>query len=216
MKIYMLYIKIPVKDFTKRVRDLLPNLKDYREKGDYYTGLYAWTEKKSLLKEFFKVRNKDKYIVIKHEIDEDLYTKFCVYNKEYQIGYYSFYDELKLGEDTENKHEAEKHILSVFHENKEVMFEGEAMFYDEFYETTSYDYHFFKEKYRECLEILGYSSLYDQCGISTKFDDDDEIDDRTEYADYQASFGLTLEGHKLLNLVDDRLTIFLKNYHFAF
>lgn len=213
MKIYMLYIKIPVKDFTNRVRELLPKVSNYRRTDDYYIGFYAWTESKALLKEFFKIRNKDKYILKKHEIDEDLYTQFRIFNKEYQIGYYSFYNELKLGEDTENKHESEKHILSVFHENNEIMYEGEALFYDEFYESTSYDYLFFKKKYQECLEILGYSSLFDQCGI---YDNEDEDDDRMETADYQASFGLTINGYKLLGLVDDRLTLFLKNYYFAF
>ena len=101
----------------------------------------------------------------------------------------------------------------LINENNEIMYEGEALFYDEFYESTSYDYLFFKKKYQECLEILGYSSLFDQCGI---YDNEDEDDDRMEMADYQASFGLTINGYKLLGLVDDRLTLFLKNYYFAF
>ena len=39
----MLYIKIPVKDFTRRVRDLLPKVSSYRRADDYYIGFYAWT-----------------------------------------------------------------------------------------------------------------------------------------------------------------------------
>lgn len=218
MKIYLLYITIPdEKFFSSEVRNLIPNLKDYVNCDGYWMGLYAWTNDKSILKEFSKIRDMKKYRIMKKDITKEEFIRFKLDYKIYQIGYYSFVAD-ELNPRRQKLHEGEKRILSVFHENDTIMQDGEILFYDEFTNQFNYDYEYFKEKYQDTLDALGYSTLFDVClcGGYDKSRSEEEMDDRSEYASYQMSYGLTLNGAEYIDLTMDKLGIYLRMYEFAF
>ena len=218
MKIYLLYITIPDVEFTcYSVRNLIPNVSDYVNCGDYWMGLYAWTKDKSILKEFSNLRDMKKYRIVKKDITKEEFATFKLDYKIYQIGFYSFASD-ELNPKRQKLHEKEKRILSVFHENDTIMQDGDILFYDEFINEYNYDYRFFKEKYQETLDSIGYSTLFDVC-LCGGYDDtlsDDVIDKRSEYASYQMSYGLTLDGREYLDLTMDKLGLYLRLYQFAF
>ena len=151
------------------------------------------------------------------DITKEEFAIFKLDYKIYQIGFYSFASD-ELNPKRQKLHENEKHILSVFHENDTIMQDGDILFYDEFTNECNYDYNFFKEKYQETLDSLGYSTLFDVC-LCGGYDEnlsDDEMDERSEYASYQMSYGLTLDGREYLDLSMDKLGLYLRLYQFAF
>ena len=53
MNVYFIYAKIPRYDYDETLKFLLSNQHDFRAKGNYMRGLYAITNNKKFLKEFF-------------------------------------------------------------------------------------------------------------------------------------------------------------------
>lgn len=214
MKVYMLYLKIPETEWSQEIRHLLPNPTAYNLIDDSYVGFYAWTDNEEMLANFLAIRDKKKYIVVPTKIKKSQYKNFRLEYKIYRIDYYSYRPDIEI-----KGHDDERHILSVFHENSGVMEDGDILFYDDMLTVNNYDYTFFKVKYQKCLDILGYTTLYDvlMCGLDDSLtkEETEEIESRGEFASYQQSYGLTVDGNEYLDISSNRFLLFLKNYQFA-
>ena len=77
MELYLIYADIDCKVYDKEIKYILPNEPVFQKDGQVMKGLYAWTTKKKLLKEF-KDDRKDAniYLYLKKEVDEDELENF--------------------------------------------------------------------------------------------------------------------------------------------
>ena len=73
MKVYGIYAIIPTEVFESRMSKLVYDKNKFRlsKNENYYYGLYAWTTKKKVVKEFLDIRNKNMYKVQEIKSPED-------------------------------------------------------------------------------------------------------------------------------------------------
>ena len=71
--VYFIYVSIPQKIFDSKIKFLLSNTEDFRFKRNTMYGLYAWSTKKKIVKEFFELREPKIYTLVEKEIDSEEY-----------------------------------------------------------------------------------------------------------------------------------------------
>lgn len=90
-KVYFIYAAIPEKDFSNRIKYLVPNYHDYRCKHNHMYGLYAWTFSRNVCDEFLETRGSQMYTVIRKDIygkeEKDRIKKDLA---ELKLDYYTF------------------------------------------------------------------------------------------------------------------------------
>lgn len=200
-RVYFIYVAIPEVTFNT-IKYMLGNTEQYRWKHDKMFGLYAWTSSKSIAKEFFEVRNKDIYTLIKKDVDEDelnhLKSDYNLLKLERRI-YYLNGDNIldKSVEIVSTKNE----YVCVTSDSEEYMWE----FGPQIEEDTPY--RIFNDKIIEALDTIGYNNGYD-----LRYGTDAEID----AANYNASFGLTPLGKRQKIVYDNQMNILLYLFKFFF
>ena len=184
MNVYFIYAEIPRYDYDERLKFLLSDQHDFRAKGNYMRGLYAITNNKKFLKEFFNLRGgNEMYTTIKRDLDEDDWD--MIRNQ---------YSDLILRKshfgDRKNK---KMELIVTKDEETTVQYDGRAYmieFGPSIY--ANIDYRIFNDSIMNALDIIGYTSDYD-----INHSNDDE---RIENANFQESFLLTPLGHKRIDI----------------
>lgn len=182
MKIYEIYVEIPEDIFTVRYKYFLSPaaISRFKRKKDKMKGFYAWTNKKKIVKDFFKDRERAKDIYtlkVKDDVDESdiSYYKDTFYGEE--LLYHSFHD---LSDDTDI------YIATTEKEYDVVM----AHFYD-FAPKTYKDapYMIFKNDIMCALDHFAYTSIWAMMNVDSL--------DTLDLVNYQSSYRLGLLGKEL-------------------
>lgn len=187
MKIYLIYAAIDSEDFLTRMCHLVPDKNIYKLNDDEtkFIGLYAFTNKKNVMKEFIKSRNHADYIVNREELDDDSYESFKVNNIQLHLDYYKFGDTTMVA--TKNEYVQITDYLS------------ENMY--EFIQCATVDYYIFNNDIMDALDKISYTTAYDTTLVSGE---NDFYNDRLSQADNNASYGLTVNGQPL-HLFEDNV-----------
>lgn len=192
MIVYFIYVRIHEKEFNHMISYMVSNKSEYSysESSRLYTGLYAWTTKKKYVKQFLKERtNNHNYIVREKEIDD---VRFDIFSGDYK--------DLKLGEYKYKGYKDKKYLLiTTFNEHTQC----EEYARENIYEMLrlDVDYMWFKDEYIDALDMLSYTTLYDEyAGEDSRMYSTDELDHRLDLADTNRSYGLTVLGNKLINM----------------
>lgn len=200
-KVYFIYVSIPERIFNK-VKYMLGNTEGYRWKRDKMFGLYAWTTNKAIASEFFEVRNKDIYTLVKKEIDEDelkhIKDMYYTLKLDHRIYYLDKSESIdKSVEIVSTKNE----YVCVTEEAEEYMWE----FGPQISENVPYE--IFNDKVLNALDTVGYCKGYD-----LRFAKDEQM----ESTSYNLSFGLTPLGNRDSFRYDNKMNvlIYLFNYFF--
>lgn len=202
-KIYFIYVTIPEKVFNTKVKYLISNSHNYRWKNGNMYGLYAWSTKKKLIKEFLEIRNNSIYTVINKEIDEDYY-------KEVKSTYGT--SELKL---LEYKHlDSNKNLNTIEVVSTKDELRCSTIDHQEYLEEFGPSVYsdlpitLFNDKLYVALDTIGYVSDY-----YSLYGTDEEAD----YYAYNKSFGLTCTGKSTKIFSDaDTVNILLYLFHYLF
>lgn len=198
-KIYFIYVAIPEEIFNK-VKYMLGNTERYRWKRNKMFGLYGWTTSKSIVKEFFEIRNKDIYTLVKKDIDDEEYQRI---KDDLNI--------LKLDRRTYNLNDIQHKKIDIVSTKNEyvcVTIDSEQYIW-EFGPPIDKDlpYNIFNDKICNALDILGYSK-----GYELRYGDEDILDQTS----YDMSFGLTPMGNKDLIHYDNEMNILLYLFKYFF
>lgn len=200
-KVYFIYAIIPENIFNT-VKYMLGNADKYRWKHDKMFGLYAWTTSKSIAKEFFEVRNKNIYTLIKREVDDDEYERikydFNVLKLDRRVYYL----------DRDHKNDKSVEIVSTKNEYVCTTMEYEEYLW-EFGPPISEDvpYNMFNDKVLQALDTIGYTKGYDL---------NYGVDDSRDTVEYNLSFGLTPLGNKEKLTYDNQMGILLYLFRYFF
>ena len=203
MKLYLFYLKIGEKDYNGWRYSLIPYKLQYQymEEGKYYIGFYAWTNKASYVKRFFKIRKKKCFYLKEVEMEKDEYKKFRI---DYKM------ERLTIQEIEED---GEKLLLTK-EEYDNITDCSSEIFFD-FFISTAYDYTVLKPDFQDAIDFIGYACSYDRyIGGEIGFETDTEIQDRREFADYSVGFSVTLNGYRLFLLDEHPLFLFVIFYRF--
>lgn len=208
MIIYCIYAAVPKKVFIDSVSGVIPNTKDwsYDDETEKYTGLYAWTKKKSLFNDFMNIRSGCKYYIpLKKDFSKDEYMKFKEVYSEYKLGYYE-YDR----GDTAN-------ISSTIFPSTLFEFlltdstEGYSEMYYNYMPEIMVDYHPFNQTLIDALDAISYTTEYDlMIGGDPECFTDDETTQRSEYAEYNKSYGFTVFGRRYFDICADKLQMLIQ------
>ena len=202
-KIYYIYAIIPEYLYNKKIKYLFSSQHDFRWKHGNMYGLYAWSTSKKKVKEFFEVREKSIYTVVKSDLYDDseiarlkdMHSDLELKRRRY------YYDDCKNDEDsiliTSTKNE---HVSST---------EFSEEFINEFGPQVSemFSYSIFKDKVIRALDILGYTTRYD-----IEYGNDQESD----LANYNLGFNLNTFGNPTRIKFDNQMNnlIYLYSYFF--
>lgn len=196
MKLYMIYAIVDTKFYYSILRNLLPTQHPFEliNDTDKCTGLYAWTTEKSLLKQFSKERDMNKFKVLKANIDKDDFPRFNLDMIDLKLEDREYVIPLTKSHET-------VHYVTTKNEYVQVTDYGrENLYY--FKPFMDVDYMIFNEEIIDALDIINYTSIYDTeclCGGES----DEEVTERMELANFNASFNLTTNGHKLVEMYEN-------------
>lgn len=200
-KVYFIYVAIPEEIFNT-IKYILDKSDNYRWKKSKMFGLYAWSTNKSIVKEFFQVRNKDIYTIVKKEIDDFEYKNFK-----------DIYNTLKLDRrlyyfDRSEKKERSIEIVSTKNEYIASTMNAEENLW-EFGPPIeqSVPYTIFNNDIIYALDYLGYTKEYD-----LRYAAEDTID----FNSYNESFGLTPLGNRNKMIYENQMNILLYLFRFFF
>ena len=203
-KIYYIYAIIPEQIYYSKIRYIIPNQHDYRLKHNSMYGLYAWTTSKKITKEFFEVRNKSIYTLIKGDmIDKEDYKRMKEKYGELELDYRKYYYD-------GNTPIEEDSITIVSTKNEYIQsteYVAENLY--EFGPKSDINIHYsiFKDKIIKALDLLGYTTDYD-----IEYGEDSDAD----CASYNLSFGLTKYGNKDITKNVNQMNILLFLFRFLF
>lgn len=182
--IYAIYVSLPMRSF-ERIKYLIRNVTDFRSSNGKMVGLYAFSKKKSIAKEFMEIRNSNIMTLKKIDADDDWSSEFKSRFSSCCISEYTL--------STGDKKKpitllCTKNEYSNIHDFKqENLFEfGPAQF-------TKIDYEIFNDDVIEALDILGYT---------TAFDTSNDDMHRIAIADEQRGHGKTVMGHTLYDVTN--------------
>lgn len=200
MKIYMVYANISKYDYDKSMRFLLPPQHVYEYADGVYHGLYAWTTKKSIIKQFEEERNMSVFEIKKGNIDEDDFERFKLDMAELKLDDRLYSIPLTKGVEV-------VHFVTTKNEFVQVNDYGrENLYYIR--PQVNEDYEIFNEELINALDIINYTAIYDlnYLAADDRFPD---FEDRMELANYNASFNLTPLGNKYIEVENNTVVMLL-------
>ncbi len=221
--IYLIYIVLPNKVFDSRIKYLMDSkYNTFRHKDGIVTGLYAWSNKKSIVKKFIDTRT-DIFDVKKKEISDKVYKKYKKDYSDLKLEERRFYSDTALRE-SYHKYIDDKNpvsdndfadvvttkfefVASTIEMKENMMAFGPAAF-------LSFDYKLFNERIIEALDILQYNLLYD-IYVPTN-PESDEMFERKDVADYNASFSRTNRGNEIFSFDNDEYITLLYLFSYTF
>lgn len=199
-KVYLINALIPRDVYDKKIKYILPRGSDFRSKGEYMYGIYAWCSNKKIKDEFLKSRRNDIYNVVEIEFDDkEEFKKFKVEQKESYLDYRKFETEIR---------DESIEVLTTFNEFIQVTEYGEENLNEFSYSNIDLvDYLIFTDDIINSLDTIGYTSEFDKNCLDF---------DRFDNAGYNASFNLTSLGRQLKFDVQNELSILLNLFRFFF
>ena len=207
MKVYGIYALIPTEEFENRMSRLVYDKNRFKlsKRENYYYGLYAWTTKKKVVKEFLDIRNKNMYKVQEIKIPKEDEKDFKLDFKFEELAYYKY---------IAGKEEYE--VLTTLNEFTESCDNRSENLSDLFYGKLTNevaDYMILKQDLIDALDIIGYTTYYDiECGGNPDVVTDEEAISRTDFAGYHVSFGQTVFGRNYVDFTENELAALLYIY----
>lgn len=212
---YLIYIKINVDEFDKRMKYLIENIQQYKQKDGVWTGLYAWTYKKKMVSKFLKFRNKKIYKVVEKDIDDDRLMHLLKHKYPTLKLYESYFvsDVIRTvrvdhecGMKPKDTEGMTPMVTTKFEFLNSTDYLSENIY--EFLACPEIDYNFFTADMVKLLDILQYTFYYDNYYATGQ---------RREYADYQAGFNLTPGGERLYaDMMTNELFALFYLYSYSF
>lgn len=204
-KIYIIYATIPENIYNRQLKYTLPSTnKDYQWKNGKMYGLYAWTDSKKILNEFFEIRNSGIYTVSK---------KSCLSDEEYKI-FKDNYSMLKLSLNRfyyTSEMNDDECIDIVTTKNEYVIsteYGIETLNEFAFKPSEEISYLLFNKEIIKALDTVGYVDAYNDLYGT---------DDQAGFTSYQNSFGLTTFGYKKsLPKIENQMNILLFIFGYMF
>lgn len=215
MKIYLAYANIPYDIYYDKIKGLIENSSNlfrYNEKTNTFVGLYAWTKKEHIMKEFKKTRSKCQFYIFKTiKMNKEEYNEFKTENYDMKLDYHNFShgDFSSLPDVSVVTTRIEDHIV---HES-----DSEYLIIDDLMNLVFYDYYWFNDRLTNALDLLCYTSNHDLfiTGESDYFSED-EIFEGMELASYNANYQLTVLGNKYIDLFDNKFALLLYLFKYMF
>lgn len=207
MKVYGIYAIIPTEEFESRMFRFVHDKHKFSlsKNGNYYYGLYAWTTKKKVVKEFLDIRNKDMYKVKELKIDKEDEKDFKLDFKFEELSYFNY----KAGDD-------EYEVLSTLNEFTEACDNRSENLDDLFYDVITNvvaDYEILKKDIIDALDIIGYTTYYDiECGGNPDVTSDEEANDRLALANDSRSYKQTVFGRRYVDFTENEFAALLYIY----
>lgn len=210
MTVYFIYAKIPSKIYDERIKFIISNVYDYRFRNGYMYGLYAWTKKKKIYKEFIELRNNGNiYTVIKKDdIDDDQFKEIKDTYFQLELKSYRYFHKTESSEDEDN---SSRFMEVVSTKNEYNICTNEFSEYiNEFGPKVKDgypDYLMFSPDVIEALDIIGYTTDYDITQTTGA---------RKEKAIENFQEGKTVLGRDLFVTGENELTNLLFLFYFMF
>lgn len=200
--VYLLNTKIPRHIYDSYIKFILPTHDNFRACGnDMVEGIYAWTDKKKYLNDFFELRPRDLYGIITIVFDDkEEFHKFSVDNKECRLDYHDF--------DSGSDDGKSIGILTTFNEFIQVTENG-SEYLEEFgiNHLDLVDYEIFNGKIIDALDELNYTYEFD-----SQYGDESRLDN----ASFQSSYNLSSMGSRLQFNIRNEVNVLLHLYRFFF
>ena len=201
MNVFFIYANIPREAYDKTLKFLLSHQYDFRSKDGMMRGLYAITNNKKYMKEFFDLRGGNEiYTVVKKEVDKEEWKEIIT----------DRYSDLILKK-SKYQSDDESHIELIVTSNEETTtkYDGEA-YLSEFgpRQYADVDYMLFNNTIINALDFLGYTTFFDMSSHSLD-------PSRREAASYNMDFRQTVYGHDLPDFTND-MNILLFLYRVMF
>ena len=204
-KVYLIYATIPTYLFENKYKYLIENRYDYKPYEDNMIGLYAWTTKKELKKEFEAVRSQSNIfnVIKKDDIDDEFEELLTTKYASLELGYRDYgidNDEYLI-------------ICSTKFEHVNSTIDGDENM-EEFYEKSYLDdfglidYKIFSKEMQVALDTVGYTMKY----IETSSDDQEEID----FINYNSSYNMGATGVNLPTMNNNEYEILIYLYDLMF
>ena len=184
MNVYFIYASIPREAYEKTLKYLLSHQYDFRAKGNEMRGLYAVTNNKKLMKEFFDLRGgNEMYTCVKKEMDKGEWK---------ELSHFRFSDLLLRHSKYKSSDGEEVDLVVTVNEETTTKVDGEA-YLSEFgpRQYAKIDYMIFSDSIIKALDCLGYT-LYFDTSVHGSYDDE-----RSSHADYNKSYNMTPYGRVL-------------------
>lgn len=195
MKIYCFYLYD--RDMTKEEYIRLKSNKFSRQEMNR---LYAITNKKKYAKLFMETRNMNKFILIKQDIDEDIYVEFA--NKKHGVvldmNTYRYYP--KLSKNIEDSDTIQ--ILSTYMERMQVDSQVDQSLLGFSLSINFQDPFILRKEWLEVLDLLEYINFYKIYISETLPFDDARVRPLIEYDEYPSEPMLLV----------DELQVFIQNF----
>ena len=210
MTAYLIYSKIPVELYDKKLKYLISNAFEYRCKDNLMIGLYGWTTNKKYMKEFLQTRNSKMFNIVKKDIDKS--DKPILKEKYFNL-------EIKPREfvriDDNNKEQL-INIITTLDEHIACTEDAEQWINEINIDLLSgVPVYLFNDKVFDALDILGYVDMY-YLFNGTSDEDEEELQDMNDYTTYNNSYGFTTNGHKIINKTRDQVNVLLFLYSCLF
>lgn len=201
-KVYFIYVIIPENIYNKTIKYIISNSHDYRWKHGKMFGLYAWTTKKKVVKEFFEIRDKRIYTLVEKEITGEYYDELKSTHSSLEL-------KLRSYDHFNDKQELEK-IDVVSTKNEWVCATIDNMEYiDDFGPAVYGDLpvDLFNDKLINALDVIGYvSKYYIEYGTESEAD----------MSSYNLSFGISERGNVFRPKCEDTLNVLLYLFGYLF
>jgi hypothetical protein len=215
-EVYLIYASIPSILFDNKIGDFVKDKMKYKFHNNYYRGLYAWTTKKKILKEFLEVREgaKSMYTVIKREFSKNEFQEFKSENSYEELSYYTFYHDMD-DDVTESDITDNRTFVCTKEEYEETYDMGMQYMYDYMAQIVNVDYLIFKDEFKMALDSIGYCDTFNRIydGLSEYDDHDDFYFSRHEMTQFNNSYGLSYYGNEVVNICENKLVIFINIYY---
>lgn len=235
-KVYLIYAKIPALLFDNKMHNFVKDGSLYSLYNGHYTGLYAWTTNKILLDAFMDFRKGAKkiYKIKTRKITKEELRAFQTIHDYEELSYYripsknSYDEELYSIQYNPKKKDSKMDKESFFHKNKDVnqivctkeevteLFEyGEQHLQDYMFQIINGDYYALKDEYKMALDYIGYCDIFNilHDGNFGTDEEDKFYSDRYEMTDYCKSYQMSFYGHKIIDICDNKLALFIMIFY---
>lgn len=235
-KLYLIYAKIPTILFDTKIHDFVSDESKYRLMNNHYIGLYAWTPNKILLDAFLNFRNgaKDMYRVVKRKLTKD---EYLIFRKEHfyeELLYYRISSKNDSTEETFNigyepskkdsiedkesffsKKDGVNQVACTRYEFTSLFESAQQYLYEYMYQIVQAEYIAFNSEYQQMLDYLGYCDVFNDIHDGYELSDDGDLFywDRHESTQFNKSYNLTFYGNKLVDIYENRITLFINIYY---
>lgn len=216
MTVYIVYARFPlylnywVSDFVDPFKD--PDFAIH-DKEERMCGIYGWTTKKDIFEEFMKIRTTDYFIYKTKTFKKDEFKSF---KKAYKV---CKLDRRYFGK-SDMVNASGCSIVSTLFEHRNITDADYISFDTIWYRLLGCaceDYYFLSDELTAAIDLIGYTTEYDSMigGDPSAFLDE-EIESRCEFAQYNASYGLTVNGQSYIPMISNQVALFIMMYEPTF